>query len=411
MRTIPATHTAIAAVFGASLCAVASAAPPAVKVAPARKPVTEVVWSTSVGLGYDSNPYLSPSAAYVDYAALPNGSNPVVVPRVQSGFFVPLETKVEAAHWLNRDTRLRGSADFDGHIFVDSDLSNANAYNARLSAGPEFLLARKGQIEDSVYVGVFAGRHKKVYFDRDSGTDKTTAAGRDVSQRYSYLGTGIEAEYSRRTGAVDFGLNGRYARNDYEDPVVVSQLDHTYYKLGATLGFSVARATKLGLAYDHSVRDYSDRRSRNALGVYSNANPLLLYTYDDLGVTLRQRVAANWVAHVDYDYSQRVDGNVGYNDSTQHTYGARVLYKNGRLKGRLALERWTRDYANAFAFDEAVPGIKKTYDGTDAKLAAEWEQTKHLSLWSELAFRTQDSSDLRYAYDRNIIMVGIGWTY
>lgn len=159
------------------------------------------------------------------------------------------------------------------------------------------------------------------------------------------------------------------------------------------------------------MRDYSDRHSRNALGVYSNGNPLLLYTYDDVGVTLRRRVTGNWVAHVDYNYTNRVDGYVGYNDFAQHKYGARVLYKNGRLKDRLALEHWTRDYLNAFAFDEAVPGIKKTYDGTNAKLKAEWEQTRHVSLWSEVAYHTQDSTDLRYAYDRNMAMVGVGWNY
>lgn len=411
MQTVSALRAAIAAALGASLCATASAAPPDAARAPNPRPGTEVTWFASTGLGYDSNPYLSPSASYVDYAALPNGSNPVVVPRVQSGFFVPLELKLGLENKPSRDTRLLGAAKIDGHMFLDADLKNADAYNARLSAGPEFVLGRKGKIEDTAYVGIFAGKHKKVYFDRDSGTDKTTSTGVDVSQRYTYLGTGIEAEYSHRTGAVDFGVDGKYARNDFEDPVVVSQLDHTFYKLGATVGFSIAHATKLGLAYDHSVRDYSDRHSRNALGVYSNANPLLLYTYDDVGVTLRQRVTANWVVHMDYDYTNRVDGYVGYNDFSQHKYGARVLYKNGRLKGRLALEHWTRDYPNAFAFDEAAPGIKKTYDGTNAKLKAEWEQTQHISLWSEVTYHTQDSTDLRYAYDRNIAMVGVGWNY
>lgn len=398
--------------LGIGLCAAASAAPPAAaRAAPVVAPATEVTWFASAGLGYDSNPYLAPSSSYVDYAALPSGSNPVVVPRVQSGFFVPLETELEATHLLNGDTRLRGSANLDGHVFLDSDLSKANVYNARLRAGPEFVLDRKGKIEDRVYAGVFIGKHRKVYFDRDSGTDKTTAAGADISQRYSYVGTGIEADYSHRTGAVGYGVNGKYARNDFEDPVVVSQLDHTFFQLGATLGFSIAPPTKLALAYDHSVRDYSDRHARNAQGVYSNRNPMLVYTYNDVGMSLRQRLANDWVAHLDYDYSQREDGYVGYNDSNQHKYGARVLYRSGRLNGRLALEHWIRDYPNAFAYDEVVPGIKKTYDGTNAKLKAEWERSKHVSFWSEATYVTQDSSDLRYAYDRNIVMVGMGWTY
>lgn len=402
MQKKTAVHTATI-IGGITLCAIASAAMPS----PVEK--SHVTWSASAGLGYDSNAYLSPSVPYVDYAALPSGSNPTVVPQVQSGFFVPLEMKLGAENSPSRDIRLLGSADLDGHLFLDSDLNNANVYSLGLRAGSEFIVGRKGKIENSVYTGIFAGKHKQVYFDRDSGTDKVTSGGANLSERYSYTSTGVEAEYKHRTGRVDYGLNGKYARNDYEDPVVVSQLDHILYKVGAELGVAIARPTKLGFAYHHTVRDYSDRHSRNAQGVYSSANPLLLYTYEDIGVTLRQRVSTDWVLHVDYDRTQRADDYVAYNDYNQNKYGARVLYANGRFKGRLALEHWTRDYPNAFAFDEAALGTKKTYDGNTAKLKAEWEQTKHISLWGEAVYRAQNSTDLRYEYDRNLIMVGMSW--
>ncbi len=380
----------------------AAKAPPAVE-------KNNVAFSVSAGLGYDSNVYLSPSAPYVDYAAIPIGSNPTIAPNVQSGFFVPLEMKFGVKGLPSRNIRLLGAADFDGHLFLDSDFNNADVYNADVKAGAEFIVGRKGKIENSIYTGIFTGLHKQVYFDRDTGIDKTTSGGTDVSARYSYTSTGAEVEYKHRTGRFDYGVDGKYAQINYEDPVVVSQLDHTYYKAGGEFGVSIASQTKLGFSYHHTVRDYSDRHSRDALGVYSNVNPLLMYSYDDFGVTLRQRLSTGLVIYIDYKNTQRIDDYVAYNDYSQDSYEARLLYSRGRFSGRLAVEHWTRDYPNAFAFDSATLGVRKTYDGDKMAFKMEWQQTKHISLWSEVLYRVQNSTDLRYDYDRNQVMVGASW--
>src|SRR3989304_10487822 len=79
------------------LPAIASAAS-APASAPKTTPVVEqgnITWSAATGLGFDSNVYEAPRAPYVDYAALPLGSNPTVVPQAKSGFFVLYELKAD----------------------------------------------------------------------------------------------------------------------------------------------------------------------------------------------------------------------------------------------------------------------------------------------------------------------------
>ena len=94
----------------------------------------------------------------------------------------------------------------------------------------------------------------------------------------------------------------------------------------------------------------------------------------------------------------------------QNKYGARILYGTGAIKTRLVLERWTRDYPNAYAFDVATRG-EKTYNGSNLKFKADWEKSANSSLWAEVIVNIQNSTDLRYDYDRNQIMAGMSWTY
>ncbi|HSM99337.1 MAG TPA: hypothetical protein VLS47_10025 [Gallionella sp.] len=369
-----------------------------------------IAWSISTGLGYDSNVYHAPRATYTDYAAVPVGSNPTVVPQKKSGYFIPYEMKAELAKKPERDNRLLGAVTADGSFYLGG-FSNANDYNVRLLAGPEFVLGREGKSENTLYVGALIGKHKQVYFDHDSGLDKaTTLSGTDISNRYSYMSTGFEAKYKHRTGKVDFGFVGQYINYDYEDPVVVSQQDHAYSRLGADVSLPIATQIKLDLSLDHTVRDYSDRHTHDAMGVYSSTNPLLLYTYNAFGATLRNRISPDWLLYLDYDHTQRADAYVGYNDYKENRYGARLLYEQGRFKSRLALHHWGRDYPNGFAFDVAGQGAK-TYSGNDLKFKAELEQTKNSSFWAELVYKSQNSTDLRYDFVGSQIAAGMSWAY
>jgi len=369
-----------------------------------------IKWSVSTGLGYDSNAYQAPSSAYVDYAALPAGSNPIRVPDVKSGFFVPYEAKVEVEKTHSRDNKLIGSAALDGSFYLGG-LSNANEYNVGLNGGVEHVMNREGKSEDTIYAGAIIGKHKQIYVDHDTGLGKTsTLTGADISGRYSYTSMGIEGAYKHRIGKFDYGFNGQYVLNDYEDPVVVTQEDHSYLTVGADADLALAAQTRLNISLEHSVRDYSKRKSRNAQGALLNANPLLKYTYDAFGITLRHRISPEWLAYADFDIRKRADNNVGYNDYDQNRIGGRILFEQGRIKGRLALHHWERDYPNGFAFDKPIGGAK-TYSGNDLKLNAELEQGKNSALWAELVYDAQTSTDLRYDYVRTLLMAGMKWAY
>lgn len=373
----------------------------------------DFTWSAATGFGYDSNAFNAPRAPYYDYYAgkLLAAPAPLVTPQAKSGFFVPYEIKAELAKIRNQDSRLIGSAAADGSFFLGG-LSNANEYNVRLHGGIEYVMAREGKSEDTLYAGALFGKHRQVYVDHDSGASKsTTISGSDISGRYNYMNYGVEAKYKHRTGGFAYGFIGQYILNDYEDPIVVSQQDHSYYRLGADASITVAPPTRLELSFDHSARDYSNRHALDAQGTYSTANnPLLSYAYNSFGATLRNQLSPGWLLYLDFDRNTRADAYVGYADYKENRYGARLLYAQGALKTRLAFHHWGRDYPNAFAFDVAGQPAK-TYSGNDLKLKAELEQTKNTALWAELVYKAQSTTDLRYDYVRKQIMAGMNWAY
>ncbi|MFZ2161448.1 MAG: hypothetical protein WAW02_04445 [Sideroxyarcus sp.] len=363
-------------------------------------------WQVETGLGYDSNVFRAHDSAYVDYAAIPTGSNPTVVPQKSSGFFVPYKARAEAEKRHDLDGKLIGSATVSGRFYAGG-LSKADEFGLQLNGGSEFDLGKNGA-KPKAYLGVLYVQQRKTYVDHDSGAEKTTSAGTDISNRYNYSAMGVEAEYRNKVGSFDYKVKTLYQLRDYDDPVVVSQMDHKYLMLGADVDYSLSKAIELQFSGTHSTRDYSDRHARRADGVYSSANPLLKYTYDDLGVSLRNRAMEDWVYFVDYDFSKRVDGYVNYNDYTQQRFGGRLTYGQGAIKGRASLHFWRRDYSHAYAYD-IVGQPAMTYNGSDLKLKAEYAQTKALSYWAEAVIDRQISSDLRYDFDRMQIMAGVSW--
>lgn len=366
-----------------------------------------VSWLAEAGFGYDSNAFRAPRNTYTDYAAIPLGSNPTVVPQAKSGFFVPYKAGVEAGKRHDRNGRLVGSATIDGRFYLGG-LGKADEFNFAANGGSEFDVGKAGS-KRTAYVGAVYEQHQQVYVDHDSGASKTAAGGSDISARYNYTSVGLEGEYKHKMDRIDYAVKVQYLVNDYSDPVVVSQLDHNYFTVGGEIDYQMKERTKLKFSAARSTREYSDRHARNANGVYSStANPLLKYTYNDLGVTLRNRVSSDWLFYLDYDYSQRMDGFVNYNDYKSHRYGGRLMYEQGALKGRVALHHWKRDYAHAFAYDVASQPAK-TYSGNDLRFKGEFAYTKAFAFWAEAILTKQDSSDLRYAYDRNQIMAGVRW--
>jgi hypothetical protein len=75
---------------------------------------------------------------------------------------------------------------------------------------------------------------------------------------------------------------------------------------------------------------------------------------------------------------------------------------------------WDRKYPNAYAFDRLVPGQnedQKQYDSLKLEFEGEYAASKHKSYWANFEWRDENSTDLRYQYNRVEIMTGIKWSY
>lgn len=372
----------------------------------ASPPADHAPWSVAaeVGLGYDSNVYRAPRAPYTDYATV---GNPPVVPDTQSGFFVPTLLNIGYRAPLARRLRVEPSYRFDGRWYGD-DLANANEYDHRLKLRTTLISAeptRRTLLAITPHVGV----HRQVYVDHDSGLDKTTVAGTDIANRYSYRTMGIDAAWTDEIAILQYTIKVEAAQLDYDDPGVVSQLDHAYYRLGGDTEMRLARPVRLDLAYDYSVRDYDERPSRDLQGALTAPAVPVKYTYHAFGASLRNQLRRGLRVILDYELTLRSDAYVGYNDYTEHQYKVRVIAgSRGRARLAAAVSYIDRDYPNAFAFEGPLQP-RKTFQSLQWSLKGDWAVDPRWALWTEIRSWDQDTNDLRYDYVRYVAMAGVRW--
>lgn len=359
------------------------------------------------GLGYDSNIYKAPNAPYTDYAAI--GGPAAVTPVTYTGFFIPLAFRADYTGVPDRNVRFLASYRFWMDKYLSSARDNADHWKQKLRAGMEVVTGKDGNKEDTVYAGPFLALRERTYYDRDTGTDKVTSVGEDIAGRYSYRAIGFEAEYRRRTVKLPFSITAEYEKRNYDDPVVVARYDNNRVSLGGEVEFRIAEALELDVDYTYSTVDYDDRHARNAQGQLFASAPLLSYTYHEYGFSLRRRFSKAVVYYLDYDRTNRIDEHVGYNDYTKDEFAVRFMYtgiQNARLRMKLAW--WSRDYPNAFAFDDPTQQ-QKTYDGIDGTVKGEFRLDDAWGLWAELKSWDQSTTDLRYDYGKYQAMVGVSW--
>ncbi len=369
-----------------------------------REEVSPFKVSLETGLGYDSNVYRAPGAPYTDYFP----ATPVsITPVIHSGFFVPMDLDVDFIRKTGKAVRLIAAFSSRNTLYMESENNNANEYTHMLKAGPEFIIGTLGKKENTLQILPFITNHTETYYDRDSGSDKTTSAGEDIADNYSYTSLGIESKLAFRTLPVNIGFTSEWEQRDYENTGFVSEYDHTYYLLGAEAEIPVMKLVELDLQYDYYVRDYDDRHSRDLNGSLFSSAPLLKYVYNQTGASVRVKAAKNLTVSLDYSRLDREDANyVGYNDYTEDEVGVRAVLHLDRFKVR-AKYAWTdRTYPQAFAFDN--PGQNRMdYDVKKLLIKAEQDLGKHAEAWLEYAFRDTDSSDRRYDYDKYQVLVGV----
>ncbi len=365
-------------------------------------------WSLAVetGLGYDSNAYLAPSDPYVDYApATPQ----LVTPVKHSGVFIPLGLDADYNGRGKSKSGLIGSYSFSGSYYPGAETENANEYNHMLKGGMEFLLRQRGRREDTVSITPYFGVHDKTYFNRDTGDQMVSNVGTDLSDRYSYNVTGLKAELKHDTSRLPHSLHVEAARRDYVEPssTAFDSYDHDYFRAGGDVEFSIAKPTKLVVSYDYYTRNFDEWKARDLSG-NSVPGTAREYVYNQLGASLRQKINNDFAVYLDYDVTDRKDKYVGYNDYIKHSYGLRAIYdkENIRIKGKAVW--WKRDYDNAFAFDNPTQD-DMSYKSAEYSLKGDYGLNKHHGLWAELKSVDQQSTDLRYEYDRQRFMAGWRW--
>jgi len=365
-------------------------------------------WSTDVetGFGYDSNPYRAPGQSYFDYAA---GQN--VDPTINGSAFIPVDLEVEYDSGHESHTlAFLASYDYSADLYLGSNADNANRYGQKLTAGMSILVNREGNDEDIVTLLPYFRSYDKTYYDRDTGDAKVSSVtNTDLSDRYSYEASGVDIEFEQESASFPYQLEFEMAHYDYVDPASQNfdAYDHDYLRIGAEVDFPLASTSRLTASYDNYTRNYSERRARDLSANY--VTQARKYTYNNIGLTLRQELGDLWRIYLDYDLTDRKDANVGYYDYQQNAYGMRVIYDDdARIKIRGQYEIWDRNYDNAFAFyDPTQP--KMTYDVAEASLQGEYSLGSGHQLWAEYSSWAYDSTDLRYKYDRYQAMFGWRW--
>ena len=198
----------------------------------------------------------------------------------------------------------------------------------------------------------------------------------------------------------------------WDTPQTGAEYDHVFNKLEIGLKRDFTKATDIKVAYSYYVRDYSNRYSRDVVtGTYSSANDLLKYTYNTFELRLGHRFTKRLKTYFDIKNTTRTDEFEGYNDYSRLDISIRARYKySDKTKIRAKIKSSEIDYENAYNFEDQIRGDKET-SGMDITVKVEHEWAKHKTYYVELDYTDRESTDDRYDYTNNVVMLGAKWDY
>lgn len=379
----------------------------------------DINWSIETGLGYESNVFHAPDHAYVD-TALPSTrpAGIAITPIEKDGMFVPIDVEVDMENKITDTSSFITAFGLDTQFMLDSDLSDASQTNVDLDLGFDYLLtktmkSKKIKKAGNAYIGAFVSTHNQVYVDRDSGLPKTTTGGTSLTEKYSYQSVGLKAKYDRSVGKMWYMAGFVHENLNYEAPASGAEYDHTLNKIEFGIGRELTKSTDLKFDYSHAIRDYSKRYSRDAAtGTYSSTlNDLLNYTYDDFGLTLAHKVSDDLKLYLAMGNTTRTDAFEAYNDYSKTDFSVRARYKySDKTKIRAKIKSSSTTYDNAYNFDDVTRGSKEN-SGFDLDLKVSHEWTKNKVYYVELNHTDRKSTDDRYDYTDEVVMIGAEWVY
>ncbi len=358
-----------------------------------------------VGYGNDDNVFRSPSRPYIDYS---DPTQPIVVPVVQSGAFVPV--KFSAKYMINSlpFEGFYGAYRLAGRYYTDKELENGNEYLHEASFGSEYHRKEENR-ERFVHSAFKVAHHDEVYYDPDDGASRNIN-GVDADDRMNYLRYGPEFSARQAGEKLSMGLKIKGQLWNYEETEVLPQYDHEYFLASAFGQFKFTRTSLLRITAEYYSRRFGDRPAFDLDGTQGIDNPNLRYDYIALGLRARQRIMDNMWFGFDVERTQREDKHVGYNDYTRDGFSFEFHWSPGRrFDFEMGATYWLYDFPNAFAFHNPVVG-SKTQETLFADVEATYHITRHLSLVAEARLKETVSNDIRIQYDRMQYLLGVRWT-
>ena len=366
--------------------------------------IGEFSLSAMVGFGTDDNVYRSPENPYID---LSDPAQPVVVPEVQSGAFIPVD--LAARYDVNslKFESFFGEYRMQGRFYQDKDLDSANEYSHELRFGSEFDRDEETR-STRVYSAFTVAQHDETYYDPDDGLP-LVFGGEPIDERFNYVRYGPEFSMQRSHDRLSYGLRFKGQQWDYEDPEVVPEYDHEYFLIGANIQYRFTETSLLRFTVDKQSRRFGDRPSYDLNGQQPVTNPVVRYDYLELGLLARQRITRNMWFGFGYEYSQREDRHLGYNDYSRDHYYFEFRWSPGR-RFDLGFRGYYRlyDFPNAFAYNNPAADTK-TLETARSNLTLAYRMTPHLSLLADLQYRGSASTDARIGYDQYMYSLGVVW--
>lgn len=367
-----------------------------------------------VGFGSDDNVYRAPGLPYIDYAVVDpaTGQSPLVLPEEISGAFMPFEIRTRYDVNAYPFESFFGEYRLAGRYYQDKELDAANEFSHELRFGSEFERKRENK-STHVYSAFTIAQHDETYFDPDDGTERFVLDPLDgpqlVGERLNYVRFGPQFSVRRSYKRLAIGLRFKGQVWDYTDTDVVPEYDHEYFNIGANIQYRFTPTSLLRFTVDKSVRRFGDRPSFDLDAQQLITNPSLRYDYLEYGLLARQKLLRNMWFGFGYEYTNREDRYVGYNDYNRDTYKFEFSWSPGR-RFQIDYRGYYRvyDFANAFAFNNPSQAAK-TLETAQSRLTATYRMTRRLSLVAEARIREASSNDIRIGYDRNWYSLGVTW--
>ena len=365
-----------------------------------------------LGISYDSNPFLTPSAPYFD-----QNSENTLEPEAQPTFFLPLRVKGE--HILpfpGGRNYVYSRYEVRANLYDKAFSRNADELFLRFAPGMRFGLGGPGGRERYLTVTPFVSHNKEIYFDRDTGLAVSTD-GEDISSRYSYNALGTVAELQMEaSNAFQLYIEGLYEKRNYESVPELESFNHDRVHVEGGMTVKLGRRARLTLDYGYRLQRYDERHARSLAGESDDINSLLEYGYTNLGAKMKLRPTSAWTVDIVWRRTDRDDRFSGYNDYAQDTYKLRTTVRTGPFEIGVHTKSWQRRFENAFIFDSPTDprdgnaNPSKSYDTIAAELYGKLRISQSWRFIMRVERTDQKTADPRLAYERDQLLLGLEWS-